>query len=266
MQREKILSLLGDHPWAPSLIVQDEVGSTNTLVKLLGKEGAPEGTVMIADRQSGGRGRLGRSFLSPGGVGIYMTALIRPRVSPAEIMHLTCAAAVAMCDAVEAAAGIRPQVKWINDLVIGKRKLGGILTELSLNPKSGMVEYAVIGIGINCRQEEGDFDTAIRDIATSLRLAVGRNIDRNRLAAEMIRSFHKLSRELLCKKDKIMEQYARDCITIGQEIQVIRGEEVRPGTAIGIDSEGALLVRYESGETAPVSSGEVSVRGMYGYV
>ena len=266
MDKSTILSYLGDHPWAQHIVVYDQVSSTNTLVKALGQQGTPHGTVMIADRQSAGRGRLGRSFLSPGGVGVYLSALIRPDAAPAQIMHLTCAAAVAICDAVEAAAHIRPSIKWTNDLVIGKRKVAGILTELALDPRSQKVDYAVIGIGINCCQQVKDFDESIRDMATSLALATGTDIDRSRLTAEMIRSLADLSEKLLTDKDAILKQYAADCITIGQEIQLTRGDVIRYGRAIGIDSDGGLVVTYDSGESATVSSGEVSVRGMYGYV
>lgn len=264
MNKELILTHLGDHPWADDLIVLEETASTNTLLKTMGQQGAPHGTVVIADRQSAGRGRMGRTFLSPGGSGIYLSALIRPNAAPTELMHLTCAVGVAMCDAVEAAAGLRPQVKWINDLVIGRKKLGGILTELSLSPKAPMVDFAVLGIGINCGQQPRDFDESIRDMATSLSIAAGKPVSREKVAAEMIRSLHRM--ELLTRKQAIMAQYEKDCITIGQHIQVLRARQVRPGRALGIGPDGSLTVVYDSGETEQVSSGEVSVRGMYGYV
>ena len=263
MDKNLIISHLGQHPWAEHLLVLEQTGSTNTLLKEMGRQGAPHGTVVIADRQTAGRGRMGRSFLSPEGKGIYFSALIRPNVSPTELMHLTCAVGTAMCDAVQAATGLRPQIKWINDLVIGKRKLGGILTELSLNPKNGLVDYAVLGIGINCNQQPEDFDESIREMATSLSIATEQSVCREQVAAEMI---HALASLDLLQRETIMARYRKDCITLGQAILVIRSATARPGTAIGIDEEGALLVRYESGETEAVSSGEVSVRGLYGYV
>lgn len=246
-------------------MVCDEVTSTNTLLKELGRSGVPHGTVMIADRQTGGRGRLGRSFLSPGGVGIYLSALIRPNVTPDRIMHLTCACAVAMCDAVEAACGVRPGIKWTNDLVIGKRKLAGILTELGLSPE-GHVDFAVIGVGINCRQRQEEFDPAIRDMATSLELATGRAVDRSRLAAGMIRALSRMSDDLLTGRETMLARYAADCVTLGRDIQVIRGGDTFYGRAVGIDPEGGLIVDRPDGSTETVSSGEVSVRGMYGYI
>ncbi len=255
---------LGDCPWRVYLFA--EVDSTNTRLKEIAKVGSPAGTVLVADRQTGGRGRLGRSFLSPGGVGVYLSALIRPDCTPSELMHLTCAVAVAMCDAVEAAFGFHPGIKWTNDLVVGNKKLGGILTELGLNPKTGRVDYAVLGIGINCGQLESDFDESIRGMATSARMVLGREADRNRLIAEMVKALENMDRELLVSPAAMLERYRRDCITLGQYVSILRGDEVRHAQALDLDREGGLIVRYDSGETGTVTSGEVSVRGLYGYL
>ena len=143
MKQNILQHLSPDYPWADKFHYVPETGSTNDDLKALAKEGAPNGTVLMAGSQTGGHGRLGRSFHSPEGSGIYMSLLIRPNCAPTELMHLTCAAAAAMCDAVEDAAGLRPGIKWTNDLVHGKRKLGGILTELGLGP-GGSLEYAII--------------------------------------------------------------------------------------------------------------------------
>ena len=259
-----IQAYLGDSPW--TVRVFDEVTSTNTLLKEMGRQGAPAGTVLVANRQTGGRGRLGRSFLSPGGVGVYLSALIRPDCAPTELMHLTCAVAVAMCDAVEAAFGFRPGIKWTNDLVVGTRKLGGILTELGLDPKTGRVSYAVLGIGINCGQTESDFDESIRSMATSARMVLGKPADRNLLIAEMVKALETMDRQLLHSRDAMLARYRRDCMTLGQYVSILRGDEVRHAQALDIDAEGGLVVRYDSGETGTVTSGEVSVRGLYGYI
>ena len=259
-----IRSHLGDCPWRVYLF--SEVDSTNTRLKAIAKVGSPAGTVLVADRQTGGRGRLGRSFLSPGGVGVYLSALIRPDCAPTELMHLTCAVAVAMCDAVENAFGFRPGIKWTNDLVVGNKKLGGILTELGLDPKTGRVDYAILGIGINCGQTETDFDESIRDMATSARMVLGRDADRNRLIAEMVLALENMDRTLLVSPGAMLGRYRADCITLGKEISILRGDEVRHARALDIDREGGLIVRHDSGEIGTVTSGEVSVRGLYGYI
>ena len=259
-----IRARLGDCPW--NVQVFEEVTSTNTLLKELARQGAPAGTVLVTDRQTAGRGRLGRSFLSPGGVGVYLSALIRPNCAPTALMHLTCAVAVAMCDAVENAFGFRPGIKWTNDLVVNGRKLGGILTELGLDPKTGMVDHAILGIGINCGQIETDFDGNIRSMATSVRMVTGQNASRERLIAEMVKALEAMDKALLTSPAAILERYRADCITLGQDVSILRGDEIRHGRALDIDAEGGLIVRYDSGETGTVTSGEVSVRGLYGYI
>lgn len=265
--KELILEKISaDYPWKDHFHYFPQLDSTNDRLKIMARQGAPHGTVLIADHQSGGHGRMGRSFHSPEGVGIYFSILLRPNCSPQELMHLTCAAAVAMCDAVEASTGLRPGIKWTNDLVYNKRKLGGILTELRLS-NHGIVDYTIIGIGINCCQEMEDFPPEIRDIAGSLHLATGNKIDRSAVAASMMEALYKMDRMLLNQKQEILQQYRRDCITVGQEISLLRvGEEVRHGTAIDVNDEGALVVAFSDGHVETVNSGEVSVRGMYGYL
>ena len=265
--QESILSHLPTgFPWRSSLLCFDTVDSTNTRAKELAASGAPQGTVLIADRQTGGRGRLGRSFQSPGGMGIYLSLILRPSCPAAQLMHLTCAAAVAVCDAVEQTLDFRPGIKWINDLVAQHRKLAGILTELSVNPRTGLVDYAVVGIGINCQQREEDFPAELRSIAGSAAMVTGKPVDRARLAAAILQALEQMSRELLTGKAQTMECYRRDCVTVGAEVDVICNDSRRRGTALDIDEDGALLVAFPNGSVETVQSGEVSVRGLFGYV
>ena len=264
--KQNILSKLSpDYPWADRLHFVLETGSTNDDLKAMARQGAPHGTVLIADRQTGGHGRLGRSFHSPAGAGIYLSILLRPDCAPTELMHLTCAAAVAMCDAVEDSTGLRPGIKWTNDLVWGKRKLGGILTELGLTPK-GTLDYIIVGIGINCCQQEQDFAPEIRSIAASLAMVTEKEIHRAAVSAAIMEALYAMSCTLLSGKFAMLRQYRRDCITVGQEISLLRGEEVRHGKAVDVDEEGALVVLFPDGHLEAVNSGEVSVRGMYGYI
>lgn len=263
--RHEILTLLPpDYPWGQELHYYEEIGSTNTELKALAKAGAPEGTALIARRQTGGRGRLGRSFHSREG-GVYLSLLLRPQCAPGELMHLTCAVAVSMCDAVEAACGLRPSVKWTNDLVHGRRKLGGILTELGFGP-DGKVSWCILGIGINCTQAQEDFPPELRDMATSLSTVTGDPVSPALLAARMLERLHGLSHTLLPERETILERYRKDCITLGQQISLVRGDTVRHGTALTVTENGALTVLFPDGHLEDIDSGEVSVRGMYGYV
>lgn len=264
--KEQIVSHLSpDYPWKDRFHYIPELDSTNDQLKLLARQGAPHGTLLIADRQTGGHGRRGRSFLSPAGVGIYFSLLLRPSCAPTELMHLTCATAAAMCDAVENAAGFRPGIKWTNDLVSGGRKLCGILTELGFLP-NGELDYAIIGIGVNCCQQKSDFPPELRDMAGSLVMVTGRDIDRAAVAAAMMEALCAMSEALLTEKEALLAKYRRDCVTIGREVSLVRGDEIRHGKALDVDGDGALVVAFPDGKIEHISSGEVSVRGMYGYV
>lgn len=252
------------NPWQDRIQFFDTITSTNDVLKQMALEGAPHGTTLIADNQTSGRGRRGRSFLSPSGVGIYMSVLLRPMCKPEELMHLTCAVASAMCDAIEASCGFRPGIKWTNDIVYKDRKLAGILTELGFDAQ-GMVNQAVIGIGINCTQKPNNFAEEIQQIAGSLAMVSNAKIDRAKVAAAMVDSLWKMD-QLLMDQQRILSNYRKDCVTIGKEISIVRGNDVQHGLAVDIDENGALIVQYSNGEIRTVNSGEVSIRGMYGYI
>lgn len=251
------------HPWRETIEIFDTIDSTNTRAKQLAAQGAPHGTVLIARQQTGGRGRMGRSFFSPKDAGLYLSVILRPRCAPADLMHLTCAAAVAACNAVEDAAGFRPGIKWINDLVYGSRKLGGILTELSVNPASGAVDYAVIGIGINC--DKTAYPDELAGIALSLKDVTGKTVSPALLAAKLLEHLIATDRQLLSGKDDILSAYRKNCVTLGQSVTVYTPRGIYEATALDIDINGALIVQTRDGDIRPVNSGEVSVRGMYGY-
>ena len=259
----KIQNYLPGHPWRDYIHYFDTIDSTNTYAKQLAANGAPEGTVVIADHQTGGRGRLGRSFSSPAGMGIYLSLILRPDCRPQELMHLTCATGVIVGDAIVRIGKPMPGIKWTNDLVLGKRKLGGILTEISVDPATGKVEWAIVGIGINCCQKAQDFPEEIRQIAVSLGISPSQ---RPQLAVELIRALHQMRQHLFAEKAGYMEDFRHRCITIGQQISILRADEVSHGTALSVDDEGGLLVRLTDGTVTTVTSGEVSIRGMYGYL
>ena len=256
----KIQALLPGHPWKDRIQYFESIDSTNTYAKRLAISGAPAGTVIMALQQTGGRGRLGRSFSSPANMGVYLSVILRPDCDPQELMHLTCAAGLA---AVSAIGDPNIGIKWTNDLVKGKRKLGGILTELQVDPVTGKAAWVIVGIGINCCQRAEDFPEEIRDMACSLGMDWQ---DVPQLVAALIRSLYQMSKDLLPQKARIMEAFRGRCVTVGQEISVLRGELVRHGKALSIGNDGELIVQFTDGNTEAVASGEVSIRGMYGYI
>ena len=262
--KHKILTHLpGDFPW--QVHWYNSTASTNTLAKEMAAKGAPHGTTIIAGHQTGGRGRMGRSFSSPEGMGLYLSMILRPNCLARELMHLTCAAGLAACDAVARTTGFRPGIKWINDLIAQGKKLGGILTEMSVDPKTALVDYAIVGIGINCLQEQKDFPTELQEIAISLKTVTDNEIEIPLLAANLILSLQEMDRSLL-DRHTTMDRYRKDCVTLGREIAVISASDTRYGVAADIDTEGALIVNFCDGTTESVNSGEVSVRGLMGYL
>lgn len=265
MQNQLFSRLGPDFPWTDRIHCFDSVDSTNLLAKRMAAQGAPHGTVLLATHQTAGRGRLGRSFHSPAHQGIYLSILLRPQCAPQELMHLTCAAAVAMCDAVEHAAGFRPGIKWTNDLVWKQRKLGGILTELGWTG-DGKLDYAIVGIGINRSQQPGDFPDELRDMATSLSMICDCEISAASLAREMIHALFKMDAGLLLEKSEILARYKEDCITLGKDICILTPEQTCYGKALDIDEAGGLTVEFPDGHSETIAAGEVSVRGMYGYI
>lgn len=265
--KEQIISKLAPgHPWGELLQYFDCVDSTNTLAKKLAFQGAPHGTVVIAGRQTGGRGRMGRSFHSPAGTGLYFSVILRPRCAPKQLMHLTCATAVALCNAVQTVTGLTPGIKWINDLVCNGQKIAGILTEMALQPTTGQVDYAVIGIGVNCRQRREDFPPELQQIAASLSMISHQDIFPADIAAALIEELYRMDNALLSGKAAIMNCYRQMCVTLGQEVSLHGAGTVRHGWAIGLDDDGGLIVAFPDGSTEIVNSGEASVRGIYGYV
>lgn len=251
-------------PWRGNIHYFNTIDSTNTEAKRQASNGAPHGTIIIAEQQCGGRGRFGRSFYSPANTGIYCSVILRPHCPAGALMHLTCATAVAAVDSIEATTGLRPGIKWTNDIVVESKKLGGILTELAVNG-DGIVEYAIIGIGINCKQASSDFPDELKNIATSIYLCTGKKFSRSALLANLLLSLEQMSRTLE-NSQHVLAQYRKDCITIGREISLIRAEELRHGRALDIDHNGSLIVQFSDGSFEAVTSGEVSIRGMYGYV
>lgn len=250
-----------DHPWRELVQVHEVLSSTNAHAKELARLGAPEGTVVIAQKQTAGRGRLGRSFHSPRNAGLYFSLVLRPDCPAEQLMHLTCAVAVAACDAVQRACGLRPGIKWINDLTLDGKKLGGILTELSFGG-DGTVSSAVIGIGINCRLDT--VPDELKGLACSL-ADFTKAPDMALLAAELILALEKMGQGLLTGRTVLMERYRQSCITIGKQVRVISPAGTETGVAEFVNDDGSLRVLFADGQQKNVNSGEVSVRGLWDY-
>lgn len=252
-------------PSPDRLICLDSVDSTNNYAKTFAMRGGAGGTYIVADEQTGGRGRLGRSFLSPKGRGIYLTALYRPDIPPMQAVNLTAHAAVAVCDGIEAACGVRPGIKWTNDIVLGGRKLCGILTEMSVEGETGALQYIIVGIGINANHAPEDFPPDIRDIATSLAMELDRPVPRGQLCACIINALEDMYGAWLTGGGDYRQRYRQSCLTLGRPVRLLRGNCTEEAFAEDIDSDFGLIVRHPDGQRETVSSGEVSVRGLCGY-
>lgn len=240
------------------ILRRETVDSTNNVCKALAAQGVSD-TAVIAGAQTAGKGRLGRAFQSPPG-GLYLSALWRG--CPAErLFSVTPMAAVAVCRAVESVCGGVCGIKWCNDVVLGGRKLCGILTEASLLP-DGSAEWLVVGIGVNVGQRE--FPDDIAEIATSLALQ-GLSASTDALAQAILEQLTAL-RGALDDPAEWLEAYRARCVTVGRRVEVQRRGASRRGTALDVDDRFGLMVRYENGETETIRSGEVSVRGLCGYI
>ena len=289
------------------LLVRDSVTSTNLLVKDLGAQGAPEGTLMVASEQTQGRGRLGRRFESPKGTGLYATLLLRPELPLAQSLQITILTAVAVAEGIEAAVrytqkntlnneratnpvpGDRPEIKWVNDIYLGDRKVCGILAESSLVPGTDRIAYTALGFGINLEEPLGGFTGTAADIAGAL-YPYGTMPEgfRERLLAEVINRILMYYDELVsyrtmdAQSDVAVSGKAADrSITSGVELSymaryrasdylfgkdvwllddITRPDQTRPAHAVAIDEEGRLIVTLPDGSTEAISAGDVTLR------
>lgn len=244
------------------LTVVEETGSTNEDLKK--QTNAPHGTALLARRQTGGKGRLGRQFSSPEG-GVYLSLLLRPKAKPGELLHLTAMAAVAVRRAIWKLCGLQTQIKWTNDLVYEGKKLCGILTEL-VTGEGGALQSIIIGVGLNCNTRTEEFPPELEKMATSLAQVTGRSFDIPEAAGAVLQELWEMDRVLFSEKASWLREYEKACVTLGKQVRIIRGKAERCALALGIDENGGLLVRYEDGTEGTVQTGEVSVRGMYGYL
>lgn len=242
----------------------DRTDSTNIQARLAGEAGASNGTLAVAEIQDGGRGRRGRNWISPAGVGVWMSLLLRPEISPVSASMLTLVMALAAQKGIKEATGIESQIKWPNDLVLNKKKICGILTEMGTEFME--IKYVVIGTGINVNQEE--FPEELRKTATSLYLETGKKYHRSRIIERILEALEEYYGIFVKTEDMsaLLEEYNEKLVNQGQEVCVLDPKGEYRGLCQGITKTGGLLVELSDGTVTEVISGEVSVRGVYGYV
>lgn len=248
-----------------NIIHFNSIESTNRIAKDLGDSGVVDGSVVIAEEQTKGRGRLGRSWASPKHKGIWMSIILKPELNPVDAVNLTQTAAAAVVSAA-GELGIKTFVKWPNDIVIGGKKVCGILTEM--NAELTRINYVVVGLGINVNIDEEEFPEEIRATATSLKICANAVINRRELAARILNNFEKLYTKFTCENN--IEASINICrensAIIGEDIYIINRERRVEAHVLDIDSSGRLFVEYPDGTSEHIISGEVSIRGRGKYI
>jgi BirA family biotin operon repressor/biotin-[acetyl-CoA-carboxylase] ligase len=238
--------------------VFQETSSTSDILEKLARDGVREGLVVFAESQTRGRGRLGRQWVSPPGRGIWFSVLLRPVLRPQAATRLTVAAATALARALRREVPLRPEIKWPNDLMIHGRKVAGVLTELSGELDS--VRHVILGIGINANLDRDDLPPPLHTSATSLKLELGRSIDRASLAAALLQE---LDAAYACVTDDrfaiLADEWSSQCTTLGRDVSVLSGNRRLVGRAESLDSEGALLVRTQFGRLERIVGGDVTL-------
>lgn len=253
-----------DGEFGSSLEYCVEVDSTNNRAKRLAEEGTPEGTLVVAESQTAGKGRRGRMWVSPKGTGIWMSLVLRPNIAPSGASILTLVAALAVAAGIEEVTGLKAEIKWPNDIVIRGKKVCGILTEMSAELED--IHYVVIGMGINANMEA--MPEEIREKATSLFMESGVKVNRGQVIASVMRAMEEYYRTFQKTGDLslLMREYEEKLANKGNEVTVFAPSGEYRGVSLGIDKTGELLVQLDDGTISRVVSGEVSVRGIYGYV
>ena len=261
---EKTISDAVHTKWAGNTVhFAKEVDSTNEWAKMLGRNGAAHGTLAAADYQSAGKGRLGRRWTVPSGTSVMMSILLRPDFEPQYAPMLTIVMGLSVAQAAQK-LGVETRIKWPNDVVVSRKKICGILTEMSV--EEGKIRYVVIGVGINVNLD--GFPEELADKATSLYLETGRKYDRNEMVAYVMEAFENNYERFIktCDLTFLQEDYNRMLANLGQPVRILDPSAPYEGIAYGIDEKGELIVEKKDGARVRVSAGEVSVRGLYSYV
>ncbi len=259
----ELASLIKETGLIRDVLVYEQIDSTNKEAKRKGMEGRGN-LLIISEEQLSGSGRRGKGWVSAKNTGIYMTMLLKPDLTPSQGAMLTLIAGIAVLRAIKKHTDMDCKIKWPNDIVLNNKKICGILTEMS--SEIDFINYLVIGIGINVNQSSMEED--IKKIGTSLRLEGGQEYSRKQLIIQVIEEFTPLYNKYLEDKslDFIIEEYNRDCINIGKIVKIEENKNIYLGKALMVNNEGELIVELEDKTIKTISSGEVSVRGLYGYV
>jgi len=237
--------------------VFQETTSTNDVVEKLARDGVKEGVAVFAESQTRGRGRMGRKWVSPPGKGLWFSVLLRPGLLPQETTRLTIASATALRRAIAEHTGLQAEIKWPNDLLLSGKKIAGILTEL--NAELDHVRYVILGVGVDVNLVTSDFPEAVRPLATSLKIASGRAINRPGLAVAILREFDRdYARVCSGQFVTVANEWEEHCTTLGREVSIRIGQREVRGRAESLSPEGELLVRTEHGRLERVGGGDVS--------
>lgn len=240
------------------IIIHDVASSSNTIAKELASKGAKEGTVVIVKSQTAGRGRLGRSFISNSENGLYMSIILRPKISADKCVDITASASVAVLEAIEITSNRKAQIKWVNDIYIDDKKVCGILTESAYNYEKNELDYVICGIGVNILPPQNGFDKEIKDIAGAIFEKKAPSEYKSILCARIIDIFLKYYSKL--EEKTYLNVYREKSNIIGKEVDVYRGNEIFKGVAIDINDNAELVVKKENGEISVFNSGEARVR------
>ena len=264
MSKAEIDSLV-DTKWAgKNVIYYDETDSTNNRAKEAGNNKEPHGTLFVADMQMAGKGRRGRVWKSPSGSSIYMTILLYPDIPPVKAPQLTLIMAIAVAEGIREVTGLETKIKWPNDIVVNGKKICCILTEMST--EIDYINHVVIGVGINVNQDT--FPDDIKETASSLKMELGKRIKRSGLIAAVMKNFEKYYEIFQETEDLsgLKELYNSMLVNKDREVKVLEPGNEYKAYAIGINQTGELIVRTPDGKEKEIYAGEVSVRGVYGYV
>ncbi len=244
--------------YAERVVCLSEISSTNAYLKELAAEGAAAGTAVIAEKQEKGRGRMGRSFFSPKG-GLYMSYLLLPIMPLNEVATVTARTAVAVRRAIKRSCGVNADIKWVNDLQCGGKKLCGILSEMSVESESCRIQYIVIGLGIDVNGKTSDFPTELQDKVTTLQELCGHPVNRNMLAAYVIEELSSILVQKTCDDQGIFAEYRDNCVTLNKKVGFSKGGAEYSGVSVGLTENYGLKVVLDDGTAAVVDSGEVSL-------